>query len=165
MPDFGQFAADVGNLYERHIIATGKQSQALILVSFLVTFTIVRLITHAIRAGRFRRAIHNVETPGALHLHHLVIGIVMLLVTGYVSAGVDPDGYGGLLAVLFGIGAALTLDEFALWLRLKDVYWEREGRTSIDAVVIVATVIALGILGIQFWIDIGRAIGRLAGLV
>lgn len=165
MPDFGQFATDVGNLYERHIVATGKQSQALILVSFLLTFTLVRLITHAIRAGRFRGAIHNVETPGGLHLHHLVIGIVLLLVTGYVSAGIDPDGYGGLLAVLYGIGAALTLDEFALWLRLKDVYWAREGRASIDAVIIAATVIALGILGFPFWIEIGRAVARLAGSV
>lgn len=162
MPDFGQFATDVGNLYDRHIVDTGKQSQALILVSFLLTFTIVRLITHAIRAGRFRRVFHNVGLSGGLHLHHLVIGIVLLLVTGYVMIGIEPDGFQGLFAVLFGIGAALTLDEFALWLRLQDVYWTREGRASIDAIVVSATIVALGILGLPFWVDLGRAMGRLA---
>ena len=156
MGDFGGFLNDTGDLYRHHIVATGKQSQALVLVSFLATFTFVRLITHAIRAGRFRRIFRNVQTSGGLHLHHLVIGILLLLCTGYISAGVDPDGYKGPLAVLFGIGAALTLDEFALWLRLQDVYWTREGRASVDAVVIMATIIALGILGLPFWVAVGR---------
>lgn len=156
MPNIGNLPGDIVDLYQRHIVATDKQSQALVLVSFLVTFSIVRVITHAIRAGRLRRVLRNVQTSGGLHLHHLVIGILLLLGVGYVSAGIDPGGYDGLLAVLFGIGAALTLDEFALWLRLRDVYWSREGRASIDAVVIMATVIALGILGLPFWLDLGR---------
>ncbi len=153
-----RFLSDVGEVYQRHIVDDGKQAQMLVLASFLVTFTIVRLITHAIRAGKLRRVFRNVETSGGLHLHHLVIGILLLIGTGYVSVGIHPTEYGGLLAVLFGIGAALTLDEFALWLRLKDVYWAREGRASVDAVVIMASIITLGLIGIRFWLELGRLI-------
>ncbi|MDQ4044647.1 MAG: hypothetical protein M3173_04260 [Chloroflexota bacterium] len=156
MGEVERLLGDVSDLYQRHIIDAGKQSQMLVLVSFLATFTTVRLITHAIRAGRFRQVFRNVETSGGLHLHHLVIGILLLIVTEYVGLGIDPVGYRDLLAVLFGIGAALTLDEFALWLRLRDVYWSREGRASVDAVIIVATVVSLGIVGLNFWIELGR---------
>lgn len=158
MTDMDRFTREVGDLYERHIVSAGKEAQLLLLLSFLATFTIVRLITHAIRSGRFRHVFRNVQTSGGLHLHHLVIGILLLLGVGYVSTGIDPDGYERLLAILFGIGAALTLDEFALWLRLKDVYWTQQGRASIDAVIIMATIIALGVLGLPFWIAIGTLV-------
>lgn len=154
MDDTEHLFRDIGRLYQRHIVDADKQSQMLVLVSFLVTFALVRLITHAIRDDRFQHLFHNVQTSGGLHLHHLVIGILLLLMTGYIGVGVDPDSYSGLLAVLFGIGAALTLDEFALWLRLKDVYWTRQGRASIDAVVIAATIASLGVLGGPFWVAV-----------
>lgn len=158
MGEIDRLFTDIGRLYQHHIDDTGKQSQMLVLLSFLVTFTLVRLVTHAIRAGRLRRVFHNVQTSGGLHLHHLVIGILLLLGTGYVSTGLNPDRHTGLLAVLFGVGAALTLDEFALWLRLKDVYWSREGRASIDAVVIAAAIVAMGILGGPFWVAVAQRI-------
>ncbi len=154
MADIDRLFSDIGDLYHHHIVETGKQSQMLVLVSFLVTFALVRLITHAIRDDRFKRVFRNVQTSGGLHIHHLVIGILLLLVTGYIGIGVDPDRGSGLLAVLFGIGAALTLDEFALWLRLKDVYWTRQGRASIDAVVIAASIAAMGVLGGPFWVAV-----------
>jgi hypothetical protein len=154
MEDIERFFRDVGHLYRHHIVDAGRQSQMLVLISFLLTFTLVRLITHAIRDDRFRGVFRNVQTSSGLHIHHLVIGILLLLVTGYISAGVDPDEHTGALAVLFGIGAALTLDEFALWLRLQDVYWTRQGRASIDAVVIAATIVALGVLGGPFWVAV-----------
>jgi hypothetical protein len=154
MGEFERLLSDIADLYRHHIVAAGKQNQLLVLICFLVTFTVVRVITHAIRAGRLRRVFRNVQTSGGLHIHHLVIGILLLLVTGYVSTGIDPDRHRGLLAALFGVGAALTLDEFALWLRLKDVYWTRQGRASIDAVVIAATLAALGILGRSFWVAV-----------
>jgi hypothetical protein len=160
MTSLERFLSDVGELYQQHIVDEGKQAQMLVLASFLVTFTIVRLITHAIRAGKLRHVFRNVQTSGGLHLHHLVIGILLLIGTGYVSVAIQPDGYGGLLAVLFGIGTALTLDEFALWLRLKDVYWAREGRASVDAVVVMASIITLGLIGVRFWLELGRLIVR-----
>ena len=163
MLEFDRFVRDVGGAYDRHIVDAGKEAQAVILASFLVTFMTVRLITHAIRAGRFRRVLHNLSTPGGTHLHHLVPGIILLLVTGYVGIGVAPTDHRSWQAAFFGVGAALTLDEFALWLNLQDVYWARQGRDSIDAVIVATTVLALGILGWSFWADLGRAIGRVVG--
>src|SRR3954449_12328167 len=78
-------------------------------------------------------------TSGDLHIHHLVWGIVLMLVAGFISLTPIDSPWREIVAVLFGIGAGLTLDEFALWLRLKDVYWAEQGRQSIDAVIIAAT--------------------------
>jgi hypothetical protein len=82
-----------------------------------------------------------------------VPGILLLLFVGYVLAAADPSVRAP-FAVLYGIGAALTLDEFALWLQLKDVYWAREGRRSIDAVVIFGVVAGIGALGFRFAFDV-----------
>ena len=165
MLDFDRFASDVQAVYDRHVVDAGKEAQAVILVSFLLTFVAVRTITHAIRAGRFRRVLRNVSTPGGTHLHHLVPGILLLLVTGYVGIGVAPSAERSWQAALFGVGAALTLDEFALWLHLKDVYWAKQGRTSVDAVIVAATILGLGVLGWGFWAGLGRALGRLLGFL
>src|SRR6201999_3744890 len=125
--------------------------------AFLVTFVVVRLITHAIRAER--GPFGNVAV-GGLHLHHLVPGIILIIVTGYLSNALHLRGPRTIVAIFFGIGAALTLDEFALWLHLKDVYWSKQGRRSVDVVVVAATLAGLVVLGSSFWIDVIRAIGR-----
>jgi hypothetical protein len=140
--------------YQREIVVAGKEAQLVVLVSFLVTFAIVRFITHSIRDQRFRRLFHNVSTKSGTHLHHLVPGIFLLLISGYIGIAVAPSTHRSLWAVLFGIGAALTLDEFALWLHLADDYWNKEGRASVDAVVIAATIAGLGILGWSFWLGL-----------
>ena len=62
------------------------------------------------------------------------------------------------IAVLFGIGTGLTLDEFALWLNLKDVYWEKQGRASIDAVVIASAVSGLLLISLRSWIDVTTSV-------
>jgi hypothetical protein len=67
-----------------------------------------------------------------------------------LSIALRPDGFWAeALAVLFGIGAGLTLDEFALWLRLDDVYWSKEGRASLDAVIVAALLGGLVVLGLS----------------
>jgi hypothetical protein len=130
-----------GELYKAHIIDPNLQPHFVILVSFLITFVSVRLITHRIRDGKRLLFFHNIE-HGDTHIHHLVPGILMLLGAGYALATLDiPREWP---AAVYGIGAALTLDEFALWLQLKDVYWEREGRESIDAVIIFAVLAGIG---------------------
>jgi hypothetical protein len=162
--DLRQFWDDVSQGYERHIVDEHKQAHVFILLAFLLTFSIVRVITHAIRAGKWKRVLRNVGTKGGTHVHHLVPGIILLLVSGYLGAGLPPDVRREPVAILFGIGAALTLDEFALWLHLEDVYWAKQGRQSIDAVVVMATLAGLGVLGSAFWVDIARAAGRAIGV-
>ena len=92
---------------------------------------------------------------GGRHIHHLVWGILLLLITGYaelaeVGSGETPRAIlmSRLLALTYGVGAALTLDEFALWLNLDAAaYWSRQGRESIDAVVIFGSLLAIGARG------------------
>jgi hypothetical protein len=91
---------------------------------------------------------------GGRHIHHLVWGILILLIVGYAwlaeaGSGSTPTAIfvSRLLAILYGVGAALTLDEFALWLNLADVYWSREGRESIDAVILFGAALAAGAWG------------------
>lgn len=162
--DFTRFGHDIADAYHRHIARPEKQPQFFLLISFLLTFTIVRLITHAIRAGRWRHVLHNVSGPGGVHVHHLVPGIILMLIFGYLGLSEPNASARAYHAVGFGIGAALTLDEFALWLNLKDVYWASQGRRSIDAVVIAATIFGLGITSHDFWTHAARSVGRLFGL-
>ena len=108
------------------------------LVAFVVTFLVTRYVTHMIRDGRgpFRD-----NTMGGVHIHHEVYGIFLLLGSGALEFAYRPEAPGGqILAALFGAGAALTLDEFALWLHLDDVYWGPEGRRSVDAVLVAVIV-------------------------
>jgi hypothetical protein len=118
---------------------------AWLVAALLVTFLATRFVTRAIRAGRgpFRDA-----SVGGVHLHHEVYGIFLLLVVGtaeFTYQPAPPVLY--VLAALFGVGAALTLDEFALWLHLEDVYWSEEGRSSVDAVLIALLVGGLLLVG------------------
>ena len=151
---------DVQRAYERQILDEGKEAQAVILVTYVVTFLTVRFITHAIRDGKYRKVFRNVSGPGGTHLHHLVPGIMLLLVSGFLGVGIDDRPWRLVVAVLFGIGAALTLDEFALWLHLEDVYWAKQGRQSVDAVLTMAALLLLAFIGGGFWIDVGKAIAR-----
>ena len=101
----------------------------------------------AIRAGR--GPFHDVAVGGR-HIHHLVWGIWLALGSGFLSIALRPEGFWAeALAVLFGIGAGLTLDEFALWLRLDDVHWTKEGRASLDAVIVAALLGGLVVLGLS----------------
>lgn len=151
---------DVQRAYDRQILQEGKEAQVVILFAYVITFLAVRFITHAIRDGKYRRIFRNLSGPGGTHLHHLVPGIILLLVAGFLGIGIDDRPWRLAVAVLFGIGAALTLDEFALWLHLKDVYWAREGRQSVDAVLTMAALLLLALVGGGFWVDVARAVGR-----
>jgi hypothetical protein len=147
--------ASIGSLYDRTIVETGKEPEFLFLASFLVTFGFIRTSAHMIRA-QVSWWPGNVQVGGT-HIHHLVWGICLLLVVGYLQIAVSPESpWHEVLAILFGIGAGLTLDEFALWLNLKDVYWSEQGRRSIDAVIVMATFAGLVTIGFRAWIDVAR---------
>ena len=132
--------------YDRLILEPGKAPLFWMVASFIVTFGFIRLSVHMIRR-QVRWWPGNIQT-GGVHVHHLVFGIFMMLAAGILEFGADPDGVATvLLAMLFGCGAALTFDEFALWLHLSDVYWSSEGRQSIDAVVLVGLFMVLLFMG------------------
>lgn len=127
--------------------------------SFVVTFAITRVIVRMIRAGRgpFRDT-----SVGNVHVHHHVYGIFLMLIAGAGEFVYRPDSpWVEVLAAVFGAGAALTLDEFALWLHLDDVYWAREGRKSVDAVLIAAVIGAFLVLGARPFEDTAEE-GRVA---
>jgi hypothetical protein len=116
--------------------SSSRTVQFAMLCSFVGTFVLTRLVVRMIRSGR--GPFKNVRF-GEVHVHHLVPGIVIMLVTGPVQFVIAPHGVvRTILACIFAAGAALTLDEYALWLHLTDVYWEDQGRKSVDAVVAVA---------------------------
>ena len=125
-------------------------------VSFLITFVGVRLI---VRAAVANRGPFNWVMVGGLHIHHLVWGILILLLVGYgwlLDLGRSHSQMSilmsRLMTVSYGVGAALTLDEFALWLNLDpNTYWTRQGRVSIDAVVLFGSILAVGAWGAPFF--------------
>jgi hypothetical protein len=120
-------------------------------ISFFITFLAVRLLVASIQhhIGPFQYV-----SMGGRHIHHLVWGILILLGVGYgylneVGSLSTPASifWSRLFSILYGAGAALTLDEFALWLNLANVYWSPQGRESIDAVVLFGSLLAIGTWG------------------
>jgi hypothetical protein len=125
-------------------------------VSFFITFLAVRLLVLSIthHVGPF-----GYVEMGGRHIHHLVWGILLLLLTGFATlaeagTGATPGSIflSHLLSIAYGSGAALTLDEFALWLNLDAMaYWSRQGRESIDAVVLFGALLAIATWGAPLW--------------
>ena len=116
---------------------------------FLLSFLFIRTSARLIRNPNVTWWPGNVETAGGLHLHHVVWGISLLLISGFLSFVINQGSpQTEILAGIFGVGAGLTLDEFALWIYVKDVYWADEGRISFRAVVVAALLGGLVLLGI-----------------
>jgi hypothetical protein len=133
------------NLEDNH-----EQAVFLVLVGLLGSFAFIRMSTRIIRSEAISWWPGNIESEGGVHVHHLVFGIVTMMIAGtlgFVADGRQP--WTEICALFFGIGIGLTIDEFALWVHLEDVYWEREGRSSIDATVIAASLMLLVVLGIS----------------
>jgi hypothetical protein len=149
--------ASIGSVYDRAIVDTGRQAEFLFFVSFLVTFGFIRTSAHMIKA-QVSWWPGNVQVGGT-HIHHLVWGILLLLIMGYVGVAVaPPTPWHEIVTVLFGVGTGLTLDEFALWLNLEDVYWSQQGRRSIDAVIIAATITGMVLVGFTAWLDVATEV-------
>jgi hypothetical protein len=134
-----------GNLEDNH-----EQAVFLVLVGFIGSFAFIRMSTRIIRSESVSWWPGNIESDSGVHVHHLVFGIVTMMAAGtlgFVSDARTP--YTEICALLFGIGVGLTIDEYALWVHLEDVYWEKEGRSSIDATVIAAALMLLIVLGVS----------------
>ncbi|MGW1495073.1 hypothetical protein [Streptomyces sp. NBC_00191] len=135
----------MGHWFYRNITEPGKLPMLLALTSFVLTFLITRTIVRMIRAGRgpFRNV-----TPGGMHIHHVVPGVILTVIGGFGAVGSGRHGVAAAVcAVIFGMGAGLVLDEFALILHLDDVYWTEQGRQSVEVVVLAAALALLVLSG------------------
>ncbi|MEU6251881.1 hypothetical protein [Streptomyces sp. NPDC047043] len=135
----------MGHWLQRNIIEPGKLPLLLALTAFVLTFLITRFVTRLIRAGK--GPFGNVKA-GGLHIHHVVPGVVFTVLGGFGAVASSRYGFGAaVFAVVFGMGAGLVLDEFALILHLDDVYWTEEGRKSVEVVVLTAALVGLMLAG------------------
>jgi hypothetical protein len=135
----------MGHWLHRNIVEPGKLPLLLALTAFVLTFLITRLITRLIRAGK--GPFGNIKA-GDVHIHHVVPGVVLTVFGGFGAVASTRYGFGSaLFAIVFGIGAGLVLDEFALILYLADVYWTEAGRKSVEAVVLTAALVGFVLAG------------------
>ena len=159
------YLTKLGRIIHQTIPDRPHRRMLLASVSFFVTFAAVRLLVASIthHVGPF-----GYVEMGGRHIHHLVWGILLLLIAGYATlaeAGTGDEPVSILvsrvLSLMYGIGAALTLDEFALWLNLDALaYWSKQGRESIDAVVLVGAALAVGTWGAPLWRRVNRRLGE-----
>ena len=151
----------IRKLYRFHFRSERRERLFLAWLSFTVTVGIVRGITAMIHVGV--GPFHNVTTAGGLHIHHLVWGILLLLLVGFIwlqELAVGSSWLASITAIVFGVGAGLALDEFALWLNLSDVYWQRQGRESLEAIAIFSGLLFAGWAGWPFLRDLALLIAR-----
>ncbi len=153
------------DIYTERFPETRRERLFLGSLGFFVSALVVRGITLAIHynIGPF----HDISMHGR-HIHHMVWGILLLLIVGYCwlievgtgSAGSWPVA-GRITALLYGVAAALILDEFALWLNLSDVYWQREGRESYEAMALFGSLLAVGLCGVPLFRGLLREVRNL----
>ncbi len=145
----------VSELFHLHVQDRPRRRLLLATIGFFLTFAVARAISYA--AYRNIGPFHYVYVRGT-HVHHLVFGILILLVVGFcwlieVGTGAKASSLlvSRLMSLLYGVGSALTLDEFALWLHLEEgVYWTKRDFTSIDAVLLFGAALLIGIWGRGF---------------
>jgi hypothetical protein len=145
----GELVIDFGG--ESSLSGEAARSGLILLGAMLASFLFIRTSARLMRSPRVPWWPGSVTTEGGLHVHHLVFGIALMLLAGFVLALQPGSPWLELMAAAFGIGAGLTLDEYALWLHLEDVYWAEEGRRSVDAVIVATIVAGLVLMGFLPW--------------
>ena len=135
----------------------GKQSVVIAWSSFTATFVGVRALTHWIRDGHGPSG--GGMSVGGQHFHHYNIGIGLLAGIGAIALrGEEKHRRHPMTAFAYGSALALVVDELALLLDLKDVYWARDGRKSVDAGIVVIASGATFAAGLPFWPHARRAL-------
>ena len=159
-------ASFISDFWDEQLVAHDRQWLFLVLLGFLGSFAFIRMSTRLMRSPRVPWWPGSVVSESGVHVHHLVFGIVAMMIAGTISfAGFAVSPIYEICAFVFGVGIGLTIDEFALWVHLDDVYWAEEGRRSIDATVIAASALFLILLGVRpFDFDDGSA-GAVIGSV
>ena len=165
---FHWFALGVARWFAHDIVGRGRLPLLCCLVAFILTFfvtrTFVRVIRHRAETARPTRwwQPRNIHI-GGVHIHHVTVGVLLVMLSGLTLVTLSVSGQEPeftLAATIFGIGAALVLDEYALILHLSDVYWEEDGRTSVDAVfaaVAVAGLLIMGLHPLMFFLPVWHA--------
>jgi hypothetical protein len=134
--------------YQQHVDYR-REAALRMWIAFIATFVLLRVLTFGIRYHLI--PVGNVVTGSGLHIHHFVWGILILLIVGFLGITLWSERLHPWLGTFFGIGAALVIDEFALWLNLRDVYWLHEGRSSVDLAIVVAALLGLYYAADRFW--------------
>src|SRR5215472_7336298 len=145
----------ISEMFHQHVRDRPRRRLFLAAVGFFLTLAVARATAYA--AARNIGPFHYIYIRGT-HVHHLVWGILLLLVVGFcwlIEVGTGTKGTSLFasrsMSLLYGVGAALTLDAFALRLNLEDkVYWTREGRASLDAILLFGTALLIGLWGRDF---------------
>jgi hypothetical protein len=142
----------------------GTGAGFVVLIAFVLSFLAIRTSARLTRSVSWWPG--GVES-GGVHIHHLVWGICLMMLCGFLAFAAPLEApWWHFVAIGFGVGAGLTMDEFALWVRLQDVYWTQEGRASFDAVVIAFAFAGLVVLGTQpFGLDDPASISGTAAAV
>jgi hypothetical protein len=134
--------------WHRDVIEAGKLPLMLCFLAFVLTFAITRTITRLIRAGR--GPFKDQVSSSGVHVHHAIPGLILLIIGAFIGvSALGSDAWTLTSAILVGMGTSLVLDEFALLLRLTDVYWSNEGRISVDMVSLTAACLGLVLVGIS----------------
>jgi hypothetical protein len=159
-------AASIFTRFWGHLVAHDEQGLFLVLMGFILSFAFIRTSARLMRSPKVPWWPGSVVSDSGVHLHHLVFGIVTMMIAGALGfAALGHSPWVEICAFAFGVGAGLTIDEFALWVYLDDVYWAQEGRSSIDATVIAAAGMLLMLLGFSpFNFETG-SFGAVAGSI
>jgi hypothetical protein len=141
-------ASIVSDFWSDQLVDEGKDGLFLVFVGFILSFSFIRMSTRLMRSPKVPWWPGSVVSESGVHVHHLVFGIVTMMVAGAVGfTALGNQPWTDICSFAFGVGMGLTIDEFALWLYLDDVYWAEEGRSSIDATVIAASAMFLILIG------------------
>jgi hypothetical protein len=158
----------VSDFWTNQVVGESRDGIFLVLAGFIVSFAFIRMSTRLMRSPRVPWWPGSVVSDSGVHLHHLVFGICLMILAGtvgFASSGTRP--WVDIAAGIFGVGVGLTIDEFALWVYLDDVYWAEEGRKSVDATVIAAAGMLLLLFGFEPFdfttSSTGEVISSLAG--
>ncbi len=141
-------ASFITDFWDDQLVAHDRQWLFLVLLGLVLSFGFIRLSTRLMRSPRVPWWPGSVVSDGGVHVHHLVFGIVLMILAGAISfAGFAVSPIYEICAFFFGVGIGLTIDEFALWLYLDDVYWSERGRSSVDATVVAVCFLGLVLVG------------------
>ena len=160
-------ASILTDFWNDQLVGEGKDGLFLVFVGFILSFSFIRMSTRLMRSPKVPWWPGSVVSESGVHVHHLAFGIVAMMISGavgFTALGAQP--FTDICAFVFGVGMGLTIDEFALWIYLDDVYWAEEGRTSIDATVIAASAMFLVLIGVSpLSFDTGSAAATIASIV